>query len=90
MCWHTSGPERCSASGPCSRAAGGPPPCERPPDAGWRWRPGDHVDTAATIRVFQDADANGTFEQLVLTVSCTFSPQTSNGLVPSSGFTCNT
>jgi hypothetical protein len=28
--------------------------------------------------------------ELVLTVNCTFSPPTSNGAVPSSGFTCTT
>jgi hypothetical protein len=46
--------------------------------------------TTATISVFQDANANGTFEsgELVLTVNCTFSPPTSNGSVPQSGFTC--
>jgi hypothetical protein len=48
--------------------------------------------TSATITLFQDANANGTFEagELVLTVNCTFSPATSNGAVPSSGFTCTT
>ena len=46
--------------------------------------------TSATITVFQDANANGIFEagELVLTVSCTFNPPTSNGSVPQSGFTC--
>jgi hypothetical protein len=46
--------------------------------------------TSATITLFQDANGNGTFEsgELVLTVNCTFSPATSNGSVPSLGFTC--
>jgi hypothetical protein len=48
--------------------------------------------TSATLRLFQDANANGLFEdsELVLTVNCTFSPPTSNGSVPGSGFTCTT
>ena len=49
--------------------------------------------TSATIRLFQDQTAGtdgpfGRWETLVLTVNCTFSPPTSNGPVPSSGFTC--
>jgi hypothetical protein len=46
--------------------------------------------TSATITLFQDSNANGTFEpgELVLTVNCSFSPSTSNGPVPTSGFTC--
>jgi hypothetical protein len=49
--------------------------------------------TSATIRLFQDQTANtdgqfGRWETLVLTVNCTFSPPTSDGSVPSSGFTC--
>jgi len=48
--------------------------------------------TSATIRLFQDQTAAdgefGRWETLVLTVNCTFSPPTSNGPVPSSGFTC--
>jgi hypothetical protein len=48
--------------------------------------------TSATIMLFQDANANGTFDagELVITVNCTFSPSTSNGPVPTSGFTCTT
>ena len=49
--------------------------------------------TAATIKLFQDSNENGMFEdpaELVLTVSCTFSPATSDGSVPRSGFTCTT
>jgi hypothetical protein len=34
-----------------------------------------------------DTDGNGSFETLVLTVNVTFSPPTSNGRVPESGFT---
>jgi hypothetical protein len=52
----------------------------------------DVLFTSATIRLFQDqtpADGEfGRWETLVLTASCTFSPPTSNGPVPSSGFTC--
>jgi hypothetical protein len=50
----------------------------------------DMAFTSATITVFQDTNANGTFEpaELVLTVHCTFSPATSDGSVPASGFTC--
>lgn len=48
--------------------------------------------TSATIRLFQDQTAAdgqfGRWETLVLTVNCTFSPPTSDGPVPSSGFTC--
>ena len=46
--------------------------------------------TSATIQLFQDSNENGMFDsnELVLTVSCTFSPPTSNGSVPRSGFTC--
>ena len=44
--------------------------------------------TSATITLQQDQDANGSFETLVLTVNCTFSPPTADGPVPSSGFTC--
>jgi hypothetical protein len=46
--------------------------------------------TSATIRLFQDMNGDGDFDdpgELVLTVSCTFSPPTSNGSV--SGFTCS-
>jgi hypothetical protein len=48
--------------------------------------------TSATIQLFQDSNGNGTFEssELVLTVNVTFSPPTSNGAVPSSGFTFTT
>ena len=45
--------------------------------------------TSATIKLFQDSNENGTFEdpgELVLTVNCTFNPPTSNGPVPASGF----
>jgi hypothetical protein len=46
--------------------------------------------TSATITLFQDSNANGTFEpgELVLTVSCTFNPPTSDGSVPASGYSC--
>jgi hypothetical protein len=50
----------------------------------------DIAFTSATIKLSQDQDANGTFETLVLTVNRAFSPPTSNGAVPTSGFTCTT
>jgi hypothetical protein len=66
----------------------GAPDCPNP-----RWTEAitDMAFTSATIRLFQDSNGNGTFEagELVLTVSCTFSPPTSNGPVPSSGFSCS-
>jgi hypothetical protein len=66
----------------------GAPDCPNP-----RWTEAitDMAFTSATIRLFQDSNGNGTFEagELVLTVSCTFSPPTSDGLVPSSGFSCS-
>lgn len=65
----------------------GAPDCPNPQ---WTENITDMAFTSATIRVFQDSNANGTFEdsELVLTVSCTFSPPTSNGAVPGSGFSC--
>src|SRR5262245_49603871 len=51
----------------------------------------DMAFTSATVRVFQDANGNNTFEhnELVLTATCTFSPPTSNGPVPASGVSCS-
>jgi hypothetical protein len=67
----------------------GAPDC---PNTNWTENITDMAFTSAMITLFQDANANGTFEagELVLTVNCTFSPPTSNGAVPSSGFTCTT
>jgi hypothetical protein len=62
------------------------------PNANWTENITDMAFKSATITLFQDANANGAFEagELVLTVNCTFSPSTSNGPVPTSGFTCTT
>jgi hypothetical protein len=67
----------------------GAPDCPNPQ---WTENITDMAFTSATITLFQDANENGTFEagELVLTVNCTFSPATSNGAVPRSGFTCTT
>jgi hypothetical protein len=67
----------------------GAPDC---PNRQWTENITDMAFTSATITLFQDANANGEFEagELVLTVNCTFSPPTSNGAVPRSGFTCST
>jgi hypothetical protein len=67
----------------------GAPEC---PNAGWTENITDMAFNSATITLFQDANENGMFDsgELVLTVNCTFSPPTSNGSVPSSGFTCTT
>jgi hypothetical protein len=67
----------------------GAPDCPNPQ---WTERITDMAFTSATIRLFQDSNENGLFEdgELVLTVTCTFSPPTSNGTVPRSGFTCST
>ena len=67
----------------------GAPDCPNPQ---WTEDITDMAFTSATIRLFQDANANGVFDagELVLTVNCTFSPPTSDGSVPRSGFTCTT
>jgi hypothetical protein len=74
---------------PPTTPVAGAPDC---PNSNWTENITDMAFTSATIRLFQDSNANGTFEsgELVLTVNCTFSPPTSNGPVPSSGFTCTT
>jgi hypothetical protein len=67
----------------------GAPDC---PNANWTENITDMAFTSATISLFQDSNENGVFDpgELVLTVNCTFSPPTSNGSVPNSGFTCTT
>jgi hypothetical protein len=65
----------------------GAPDCPNPQ---WTEDITDMAFTSATIRLFQDSNQNGVFDpgELVLTVNCTFSPPTSDGTVPRSGFTC--
>lgn len=66
----------------------GAPDCPNPQ---WTEAITDMAFTSATIKLFQDANADGDFldaGELVLTVNCTFSPPTSNGIVPASGYSC--
>ncbi len=56
----------------------GAPDC---PNTKWTETIADVAFTSARIQLFQQGS-------LVVTVNCTFSPPTSNGPVPSSGFTC--
>jgi hypothetical protein len=65
----------------------GAPDC---PNSSWTETITDMAFTSATIKLFQDSNANGTFEagELVLTVNCTFKSPTSNGPVPASNYTC--
>jgi hypothetical protein len=76
-----------TTTNPPTTPVAGAPDC---PNSNWIENITDMAFTSAAITLFQDANANGTFEpgELVVTVNCTFSPPTSNGSVPTSGFTC--
>jgi hypothetical protein len=67
----------------------GAPGCANP---NWTEDINDVAFTTARIQLFQDQTpgdvAFGRWETLVLTANCTFTPATSNGSVPASGFTC--
>lgn len=63
----------------------GAPEC---PNSSWTENITDMAFTSATLRVFQDSNEDNVFQdsELVLTVSCTFNPPTSNGVVPGTSY----
>jgi hypothetical protein len=65
----------------------GAPDC---PNPHWTENITDMAFTSATIKVSQDTNGDGIFEpgELVLTVTCTFNPPTSNGAVSPSTYSC--
>jgi hypothetical protein len=58
------------------------------PNSNWTETIKDLSFTSATLTVLQPANSDGSGGTLVLTVTCTFSPATSNGPVPSGTVTC--
>jgi hypothetical protein len=75
-----------TTSGPATPIAGAPD-CPNPQ---WTERITNMAFTSATITLFQDVNENNVAdpEELVLTISCTFTSPTSNGPVPSSNYSC--
>jgi hypothetical protein len=77
-------PFNVTTDAPASTIAGAPG-CPNPK---WTETIDDLAFTSAVIKVYQPADSSGTGGTLVLTVTCTFSPATADGAVPSSSVSC--